>query len=96
MATMFDRVRRVCLGGGNDRSAPVPKPKQPDKVMGSEVDYFGLASLMIHNHGTEARAEAVRLKEEALLEADSEAAYDWHAIEQAIGLLTDESNAARC
>lgn len=96
MATMFDRVRRVCRGDGNDRSAPAPRQERPEKVMGSEVDYFGLASLMIHNHGTDARAEAVRLKEEALVEADPDAAYDWHAVEQAIGLLTDDSNTATC
>jgi hypothetical protein len=95
MAMLFNRARCLFLADGNDRSPPAPRQERTEKFMGSEVDYFGLAALMIANHGNDARAEAVRLKEQAMLQADADAAYDWLAIEQAIGLLADQSMTAR-
>jgi hypothetical protein len=64
-------------------------------VMGSEVNYFGLANLLISHHGEDARAEAVRLMREAQREDDPEAVADWLTVSQAIALLTDDSAATR-
>lgn len=57
---------------------------------GSEVNYFGLAGLLMKYHGPAARAEATRLMQEALQEDDAEAVADWRAVEQAITLLSSE------
>lgn len=61
----------------------------------SEVDYFGLAGSLIDEYGNDARAQAVRLREEAQQEGDPEAAADWLAVEQAITLLNNEAVGAR-
>lgn len=60
----------------------------------SEVNYFGLAGLLIDQHGKDAMAHAVRLREEAVQAADPEAVADWHTVEQAIGLLTNDAASA--
>lgn len=91
----LDRIRRFvprCRRGG---SGPEAGKKRLEIVTLSEVNYFGLASMLIDNYGADARAEAVRLIEEALGEADAEAVADWRAVEQAIALLNKDFAGAR-
>ena len=83
---MPGRIRRFLLRCRRGRSTPNPEP--PD-----EVDYFALAGLLIAQHGTDAGAEAVRLRQEALREADPLAATDWLAVAQAVTLLNNDSAA---
>ncbi len=78
------------LRGFFRRSVPAPEPVRADLVTLSEVNYFALANFLIDQHGTDARAEAVRLRHEALDEADALASTDWRAVEQAIALLSSD------
>ncbi len=54
--------------------ASSPNPERPDIVAVSEEDYFAPAGLPIDQHGTGALAQAVRLWQEALNEANALAA----------------------
>ncbi len=85
---LFRKNRRdaVAIDGDAERRAP---------VMESEVNYFGLASVLIDQHGRGARAEAVRLRQEAIDEGDAEATADWLAVEQAVVLLNQGTGTAR-
>jgi hypothetical protein len=60
-----------------------------------EVDYFGLANLLIAQYGTDARAQAAQLTQAAQREADPEATADWFAVEQAVALLTNDCAVTR-
>ncbi len=79
----LDRRKRPVAGRG---------PDQRGIVTVSEVDYFGLAHTLIDHYGTGAKAQAGRLMQEALREADQEAATDWRIVGQAIALLTSKSD----
>jgi hypothetical protein len=91
---LSDRIHRL-FRCRRERSAPENNPGRPDMVMGSEVNYFGLANLLIDQYGVDAKAEATRLMQEAMREDDPEAVTDWLTVEQAIVLLTDDSPATR-
>ena len=93
MPGIFDLLRRVIHRCRRNGSAPEPNLVRRDIVSVSEVNYFGLATLLINQYGHEARAEAVRLTQEAIEEADLEAVADWRAVEQAVGLLADDYGA---
>jgi hypothetical protein len=89
------RIRRF-LRGRHEKPAPETGTARPDRE--SEVNYFGIASVLIDLHGANARNEAARLRQEALLEHDPddpEASRDWLIVERAIVLLTADSAAAR-
>src|SRR5271168_4362838 len=88
------RIRRFFLRG-REMPAPETSPGKPDMVMGSEVDYFAFANWLIDEYGTGAKAEAVRLMQEAQQENDAEAVSDWLTVEHAIALLTSDSAATR-
>jgi regulator of protease activity HflC (stomatin/prohibitin superfamily) len=85
----LDRIRRFVPRCRREGSALEASKKRSDIVTMSEVNYFGLAGMLIDNYGADARAQAARLTEEALREADGEAVADWRAVEQAIALLTN-------
>jgi hypothetical protein len=70
---------------------PEPNPERRDIVTASEVDYFGLANLLIDQCGTDARAQATRLMRDALQQDDPVGTADWLSVEYAIALLTNES-----
>jgi len=83
------RIRRFFLGCRRDRPTSEPNQERRDILQVSEVNYFGLAALLIDNYGTDARAQAARLRQEALRAADAQAAADWLAVEQSIRLPTN-------
>jgi len=64
-------------------------------VCRSDVNYFGLANLLIAQYGEDAKAEATRLMQEARQEIDAEAVADWLAVERASALLSNDSSSAR-
>jgi hypothetical protein len=70
---------------------PEPNANQSEIVTAPDVDYFALASILIEQYGTAARAHAAWLAQDASRERDSVAAEDWHTVGHAIALLTDES-----
>jgi hypothetical protein len=89
------RILRFFLWG-RARPAPETAPARFDMVTDSEVNYFAFANWLIDEYGSDARAEAVRLMQEATREADPddpEAARDWLAVERVIALLTNDSAA---
>ncbi len=65
MIRTFDRIRRMFRRNG--RAAAAGSSERRDVVTASEVNYFGLATLLIDQFGSEARAEAARLTREAIL-----------------------------
>ena len=90
---LLGRIRRFsrrCRPGW-----PASEAERTDIVTVSEVDYFGLANYLIDMHGPDARAQAARLMDDAMREEDSLAVTDWRAVEQVIGLLTNDSEGAR-
>ncbi len=92
------RIRRFFLRGREvtpEGSPPKTAPGREIMVTNSEVNYFGLASVLIDLHGAGAREEAATLVREALQEDDPEAVADWLAVECAIALLTGDSAATR-
>ena len=93
--SLSGRIRHFFLRCRRQRPAPATDPCWGDMVMGSEVDYFGLANLLIDQCGAGAKAEAVRLLQEARHENDDEAASDWLTVEHAIALLAGDSAATR-
>jgi hypothetical protein len=88
MGMMFGRLRRTWRRGRNEVEQG-PDRLRPGVVTQSEVNYFGLASLLIAGHGPDARAEAARLWREAIAEGDVDATADWFAVEQAVVLMTE-------
>jgi hypothetical protein len=86
------RIRRIFR---RERSTSRNEPNGETMVMEPEVNYIGLAKLLIAEHGEAAVAEGDRLRREALQEADPEAAHDWRAVSRAIVLLTGDSAATR-
>jgi hypothetical protein len=90
-----DRIRHFFRRSLPDRPTAEPQPERPGTGVHSDVNYFGLASLLISQHGAQANTEAIRLMQEAMQEADSLAVSDWHAVSQAIALLSNDSAATR-
>ncbi len=88
-------IRRFVLRFLPTKSTAAPNPAQPGAGAEPEVDYFAFAKWLIHEHGAGARAEAVRLTQEAMQEQDSLAVTDWRAVEQAIALLANDTVATR-
>jgi hypothetical protein len=85
------RIGRFARPDRQDGSVADRLPDRGGIVSDSEVDYFGLAHILIDYHGADALAQADRLMKDALREADKEAATDWHIVAQAIALLTNNS-----
>ena len=90
--SLVDRIRRLFRRSLPDRSTPEPNPERQDIATASEAT-FGPANLLIGQYGTDARAHAARLLQDAVREDDPEATADWLAIECAIALLTNDSAA---
>jgi hypothetical protein len=90
-----DRIRRFFLRCQRGNSKREPDPERRDIEMGSEVDFFGLAGLLISQHGANAMAYAARLTQEAMQDEDSLAVTDWRAVEQAIALLANDAPVTR-
>jgi hypothetical protein len=91
----LDRIRRVFFRILAGRSTPGTSQTQQDSGIEDEVDYFALANYLIDHYGPDAKAQAVRFTHEALQKNDSLEVADWQAVEQAIGLLTNECAGAR-
>ena len=94
MIRPLDCIRRWWHRCRRNGSAPAASSERGDVVTASEVNYFGLAGLLIEQFGSEARAEAARLTREAMEEADAEATADWLAVEQAVVLLNKDIRSA--
>jgi hypothetical protein len=92
---LLSRIRRFLLRYRRDRPTPESGAEQKDMGLDSEVDYFALANLLIDQYGTDARAQAARLMQEAVREEDPLAASDWLAVGHAVALLTNDSVGAR-
>jgi hypothetical protein len=93
--SLLGRIRRFFRRCRRKRSTPEPGPDRPDMLIGSEVDYFGLANSLIDGYGPGARAEATRLMEDAMREEDALAVADWLTVGHAIALLMNDSAGAR-
>lgn len=91
LASIRRFVRRCRRGTASSETSQ----QRPHIGIQEEVDYFALASYLIDHYGTDARAQAVRLTQDALQEDDALAVTDWLAVEQAIALLADDAAAAR-
>lgn len=93
MVRLVRPIRRLFRRFLPARPRPDPPPERLGAGVEPEVDYLMFAKWFIDEHGAGARAQAVRLTQEAMEEDDALATADWRAVEQAIALLANDSAA---